>query len=240
MQQQQQEQRHITYHKVSQSHLPTLAGVEGKQRGGGWGGREERRGGLGAGGVDSRRGRFGGYQQNKRAAYAAVSQRGFLLPPPSPTLTPACMGLSTVLTLWSHRERSRAWRCRWRCWSSSSLSVVASSAPPGNAVEHWEHREFSGVTTTGDALREKTQSASRNLTKDTKEWMRLSLLLLCRGQIKDLSHRLKVRIPHFENYNFNTFCVLACVTLLRCHDVTLLQVIFDEMEVISFMSKGRS
>ena len=57
--------------------------------------------------------------------YAAVCQRGFPRPPPS-------------LTLWSHRERSRAWRCRWRCWSSSSLSVVSSSAPPGNAGEHWE------------------------------------------------------------------------------------------------------
>lgn len=34
------------------------------------------------GGVDSRGGRFGGYQQNKRAAYAAVCQRGFPLPPP--------------------------------------------------------------------------------------------------------------------------------------------------------------
>lgn len=34
------EQRHITYHKVSQSHLPTPAGAERKQRGGSGGGGE--------------------------------------------------------------------------------------------------------------------------------------------------------------------------------------------------------
>ena len=56
-------QRHITYHKVSQSHLPALAGVERKQRQG----REEEVGADDRGG-----GRFGEYQQNKRAAYAAV------------------------------------------------------------------------------------------------------------------------------------------------------------------------
>lgn len=43
-----------------------------------------------------------------------------------------------TLTSWSHKEQSRAWRCQWRCWSSSLLSVAASSAPPGIAGGRWK------------------------------------------------------------------------------------------------------
>lgn len=89
------EERDITYHKVSQSHLPTPAGVERKQRpgrveavGGSW---PERRGGLG--------------DTSKTNVYRNVCQCDF-------------SSLSLTLTLWSRKERSRAWRCRWRCWSS--------------------------------------------------------------------------------------------------------------------------
>lgn len=78
-------------------------------------------------------GGFGGYRRNKKGP------RTISLPLPP----------STTLTSWSHRERSRAWRCRWRCWSSASLFVVSSSAPPGNAGEHWRHRECSRVTVSG-------------------------------------------------------------------------------------------
>lgn len=64
------EQRHITYHKVSQSHLPTPAGAERKRGGGGGGG----------GRLDSRGGRFGGYQQNKKGCSVPAC-------PPSPPLS---------------------------------------------------------------------------------------------------------------------------------------------------------
>lgn len=64
------EQRHITYHKVSQSHLPTPAGAERKQRGGSGGGGEL----TAVGG--------GGYRRNKKGP------RTISLPlPPSTTLT---------------------------------------------------------------------------------------------------------------------------------------------------------
>lgn len=52
------EPRHITYHKVSQSHLPTLGGVDSKLRGGR--NEEEEEEVVGMGGSNSRGGRFWG------------------------------------------------------------------------------------------------------------------------------------------------------------------------------------
>ncbi len=152
------EQRHITYHKVSQSHLPTPASVRGS-------GEEEVVGGV----WQQRREVWGTPAKQKGLRSPQCARVASLCPPPSARISPP-------LTLWSHRERSKAWRCRWRCWSSLSLSVVASSAPPGNADEHWK-QSLAGLESVGH-IQERLQSVAKILIQ--QETDAPLLLLLCR------------------------------------------------------------
>lgn len=121
--------RHIMYHKVSQSTGLPDSSVMRRQ--------EERL-------VRPERCGFGETNQSKKNKNKGLPQcqqgsPSGSPPPPQHTHTPLPPAL---LTLWSRRERSRAWRCRWRCWSSWWLSVVVSSAPPGSAGEHWEQEQI--------------------------------------------------------------------------------------------------
>ena len=133
MQQQQQSRGILLITRSANLIFQLRLGRERKQRGGS--------GGVGGvGGLTAEGGGgLGGTGKTKKGPRTMKHAGSLSLPLPP----------STTLTSWSHRERSRAWRCRWRCWSSASLFVVSSSAPPGSAGEHWRHRECSRVTVSG-------------------------------------------------------------------------------------------